>query len=169
MAAPHEPDDSESAEPADAPRVPDNADEADEADGTGGAGGADEADDSDHQARPTLVVRIRVWDVVCTCALLTMLVLLATVTTWPSRLFGFARDACPDGSCGLVPFGVDQYIFPVMWGGIGAAVAAAALGPIVSLLRGWYMFFWPIMAALILMLSSLAGYALTTFSEHYWH
>ena len=129
----------------------------------------EDTDDSDDRDPPTLRLRIAVWDVVCTCALLTLLVVVATTTSLPSRLFGFAADACPDGSCGPVPFGLDQYIYPVMWGGIGAAIAAAAIGPFVSLLRGWYMFFWPIMAAAILMVSSLAGYALTTFSERYWH
>ena len=133
------------------------------------AAGAQRPDETDGREPPTLWLRIAVWDVACTCALLTLLVVVATTTSLPSRLFGFAADACTDGSCGPVPFGVDQYIFPVMWGGIGAAIAAAAIGPIVSLLRGWYMFFWPIMSAAVLMLSSLAGYGLTTFSERYWH
>jgi hypothetical protein len=163
MASPHQPDDTE---PGDHSRVLEDLEDAPVAHDI-----EDTEDVADTEGRDphTIWIRIRVWDVVSTCGLLTMLVLLATVTTWPARLFGFATDACPDGSCGLVPFGVDQYIFPVMWGGIGAAVAAAAIGPIVSLLRGWYMFFWPIMAAGILMLSSLAGYALTTFSQQYWH
>jgi hypothetical protein len=168
MASPHQPDDTE---PGDPSRALDDAEDIDKPDAPKPEDpqdpeGPDETDDAEP---PTLYLRIAVWDVVCTCALLTMLVVLATMTSWPSRLFGFATDACPDGSCGLVPFGVDQYIFPVMWGGIGAAVAAAALGPIVSLLRGWRMYFWPILAAAILMLSSLAGYALTTFSQQYWH
>jgi hypothetical protein len=154
MASPHQPDDTEPGDPTHTPPAPDDA---------------DNIDDIDDGEPPTLWLRIIPWDVICTCALLTVLVVMATLTSWPSRLFGFAADACPDGSCGLVPLGVDQYIFPVMWGGIGAAIAAAALGPIVSLLRGWYMFFWPILAAGILMLSSLAGYALTTFSQQYWH
>jgi len=128
----------------------------------------DERDPHDRDPR-TFYLRIDVWDVVCTCALITVLVVVSTTTTWPSRLFGFAADACTDGSCGLVPFGADQYIFPVMWGGIGAAVTAAALGPIVSLVRGWHMYFWPIISAGILMISSVAGYALTTVSERYWH
>jgi len=129
----------------------------------------DDTDDAADWEPAAIRLRIAVWDVVCTCGLLALLVVVATTTSLPSRLFGFAADACPDGSCGPVPYGLDQYIYPVMWGGIGAAIAAAAIGPIVSLLRGWYMFFWPIMAAAILMLSSLAGYALTTFSERYWH
>jgi hypothetical protein len=168
MASLHHPNDTE---PGDSPRAVDDADHIDdpEPDDAGETNDTDATDAVDDREPPTLWIRIAVWDVVCTCALLTMLVLMATLTSWPARLFGFATDACPDGSCGLVPFGLDQYIFPVMWGGIGAAIAAAALGPIVSLLRGWHMFFWPILAAAILMLSSLAGYALTTFSQQYWH
>jgi hypothetical protein len=128
----------------------------------------DERDPDEWEPR-TFYLRLDAWDVVCTCALITVLVVVTTTTSWPARLFGFAADACTDGTCGLVPFGADQYIYPVMWGGIGAAVTAAALGPIVSLVRGWHMYFWPIISAGILMLSSLAGYALTTFSERYWH
>jgi hypothetical protein len=150
MASP-QPDDTQPGDHADTAPVPDNA------------------DDIDGREPRTITLRIDAWDVVCTCGLLTTLFVMTALTSWPARLFGFAKDACPDGSCGLVPFGADQYIFPVMWGGIGAAVAAAVIGPFVSLVKGWHMYFWPIIAAFILMLSSVAGYALTTFSERYWH
>ena len=75
---------------------------------------------------------------------------------------------CEGDTCGPVPFGVDYYIHPVVWGGIGAAIAAAVIGPFVSLLKGWYMSFWPVLALAILMVSSVAGFMLTTFSERYW-
>ena len=87
----------------------------------------------------------------------------------PSLLFGFFADVCTEDTCGQVPYGVDYFIFPVVWGGIGAACAAAIIGPFVSLVKGWYMFFWPLLAVAVLMLSSLAGFAMTDFSEHYWH
>jgi hypothetical protein len=119
----------------------------------------------------TRVIRLRVavWDLICTVALLTLLVVLATATSWPSKLFGFLADVCTDETCGLVPYGIDMYIYPVVWGGIGAAVAAAAIGPIVSLLKGWYMSFWPVLALTILMASSVAGSMITIFSQRYWH
>ena len=65
--------------------------------------------------------------------------------------------------------GLDMYIYPVVWGGIGAAVAAAGIGPFVSLLKGWYMSFWPVLSLAIIMVSSVAG----DFADHvqrnrYW-
>ena len=108
------------------------------------------------------------WDVICTVVLLALLLGLATATTWPTRLFGFVADVCAGETCGPVPYGVDMYIYPVVWGGIGAAIAAAGIGPFVSLLKGWYMSFWPVLALAVLMASSVAGSMLTTFSERYW-
>ena len=54
-------------------------------------------------------------------------------------------------------------------GGIGAAVAAALLGPLVSLLKGWYLSFWPLLAIALVLFASGAGGALTDFSSKYWH
>jgi hypothetical protein len=117
------------------------------------------------------VIRLRVaaWDLIATITLLILLVVLATATSWPAKLFGFLGDVCTEETCGLVPYGIDLYIYPVVWGGIGAAVAAAAIGPFVSLLKGWYMSFWPVLALAILLGSSVIGSVITIFSRHYWH
>jgi hypothetical protein len=124
---------------------------------------------SDGDQPPILRLRLTVWDVVCTVAILTVVFVIATTTSWPSLLFGFLNDVCTGDTCAPVPYGVDYFIYPVMWGGIGAAFAAAILGPFVSLIKGWYMFFWPLLAIALIFLSSLAGYAMTAFCEHYWH
>ncbi len=124
--------------------------------------------DYDDEAPRIIRVRLAPWDVTCTVALLAALVVLATATTWPTRLFGFLEHVCADETCGTVPFGIDYYIRPVVWGGIGAAIAAAVVGPLVSILKGWYMSFWPVLALTIIMVSSVAGAMLTTFSERYW-
>ena len=108
------------------------------------------------------------WDLICTIVLIALLLYLATATAWPTRLFGFLKDVCVGETCGPVPFGVDMYIYPVAWGGIGAALAAAGIGPFVSLLKGWYMSFWPVLSLAILMFSAVAGGILTTFSARYW-
>ncbi len=125
---------------------------------------------ADYEAEAPRILRLRLaaWDVICTAALLVLLIVLATATTWPARLFGFLANVCEGESCGLVPYGVDMYIYPVVWGGIGAAVAAAVVGPLVSLLKGWYMSFWPVLALALIMVSSVAGSILTTFSARYW-
>jgi hypothetical protein len=114
-------------------------------------------------------VRVAPWDLVATITLTAMLVVLATATSWPSKLYGFLGDVCMDETCGPVPLGVDLYIYPVVWGGIGAAVAAAGIGPFISLLKGWYMSFWPVLSLAVLMVSSVAGSILTIFSTRYWH
>lgn|GEM_PF-1816949 len=147
--------------------------------GPGAASGSDWSREAhrpsvDHEWRDSeeaprvLRVRLAAWDIVCTVALLVLLAVLATATTWPSRLFGFLANVCEDETCGPVPFGLDFYIHPVVWGGVGAALAAAVIGPVVSMLKGWYMSFWPVLALTLVMVSSAAGSMLTLFSERYW-
>jgi hypothetical protein len=118
---------------------------------------------------PVLRLRLVPWDVACALALLAALVVAATATDWGSRLFGFLHDVCTGDDCPPVPYGADFYIYPVVWGGIGAAIAAAVVGPVVSLLKGWYLAFWPLLAIAIVALSSVVGSMLTDFSEPYWH
>ncbi|ORJ58166.1 hypothetical protein [Mycobacterium simiae] len=127
--------------------------------------------DNDTDGAKTRVVRVRVapWDLIATVTLVVLLVVLATATTWPTRLYGFLSEVCSDDTCGMVPFQIDVYIYPVVWGGIGAAIAAAGIGPFVSLLKGWYMSFWPVLSLAIIMVSSAIGDSLTVFSSRYWH
>ena len=118
---------------------------------------------------PVLRLRLVPWDVTCAIALLAALLIAATATDWGSRLFGFVKDVCTGDDCPPVPYGVDFYIFPLVWGGIGAAIAAAVVGPVVSLLKGWYLYFWPLLAIAIILVSSVAGSALTGYCSQYWH
>lgn len=112
------------------------------------------------------VIRLRLvpWDVITMVVLLVLLIAALTLTNWPTRLFGFTDNVCQGDDCPMVPFGVNFYIFPVVWGGIGAAGTAAVLGPFVSLVKGWFMSFWPIVAVGVLSLASVLGRALTDFS-----
>ena len=125
----------------------------------------------DHAHSPPPVLRLRLvpWDVFCSVTLLATLVVVAIATDWYSGFFGFLTDVCTGDECPPVPFGVDFYIYPVVWGGIGAAIAAALLGPVVSLLKGWYLSFWPLLAIAIVVFSSVAGSMLTAYSGRYWH
>lgn len=124
-----------------------------------------------HERNERQIIRLRLvpWDVVTTLVLLATIVVLLTMTSWPTQLFSFADSVCQGDECPPVPFGVNYYILPLMWGGIGAAGVTALLGPFVSLLRGWYMCFWPIVSVTVLSLASVIGRALTMFSENYWH
>ena len=130
----------------------------------------DDPSPSQPDAPPPRLLRLRLvpWDVASLLALLVLLAALAFGTNWYSRLFGFLKDVCV-GDCPPAPFGVDYYIFPIVWGGIGAAVAAVLLGPVVSLLKGWYLSFWPPLAIALVLFASAAGTALTDFSSTYWH
>jgi hypothetical protein len=125
----------------------------------------------DHAHSPPPVLRLRLvpWDVFFAVTLLATLVVVAIATDWYSGLFGFLTDVCTGDECPPVPFGVDFYIYPLVWGGIGAAFAAALLGPVVSLLKGWYLSFWPLLAIAIVVFSSVAGSTLTAYSVPYWH
>ncbi len=118
---------------------------------------------------PVLRLRLVPWDVTSAIVLLVGLLVAATATDWGSRLFGFLKDVCTGDDCPPVPYGVDFYIYPLVWGGIGAAIAAAVVGPVVSLLKGWYLSFWPLLAVALVVVSSVAGSALTAFCSQYWH
>jgi hypothetical protein len=154
MASPRQPNDPYTDDPANPPAVPYDT---------------YQPENSGHEAPKVIRLRVAAWDVICTVVLVTLLAVLATATSWPSRLYGFLADVCTDETCGSVPYGIDMYIYPVVWGGIGAAVAAAGIGPFVSLLKGWYMSFWPVLALAILVVSSVAGSMITIFSQRYWH
>jgi hypothetical protein len=131
----------------------------------------DDPSTGNHAPSPPPVLRLRLvpWDVACAIALLVTLVVAATATDWGSRLFGFLKDVCTGDDCPPVPYGVDFYIYPLVWGGIGAAIAAAVVGPVVSLLKGWYLSFWPLLAIALVVLSAVAGSVLTTYCSQYWH
>jgi hypothetical protein len=161
MASPHQPHDPSPAHHTDSPPVPADSDD---------FRPVPYVSDLPPQEKPQVIrVRVAPWDLVATITLTAMLVVLATATSWPSKLYGFLGDVCMDETCGPVPLGVDLYIYPVVWGGIGAAVAAAGIGPFISLLKGWYMSFWPVLSLAVLMVSSVAGSILTIFSTRYWH
>ncbi|MGA8329806.1 MAG: hypothetical protein WB777_10995 [Mycobacterium sp.] len=118
---------------------------------------------------PVLRLRLIPWDVCALLALSALLVFIVFATDWYSTLFGFLKDVCTGDDCPPVPLGVDFYIYPVVWGGIGAAIAAALIGPLVSLLKGWYLAFWPLLAIAIVLVCSAAGSLLTGYSGTYWH
>ena len=156
MASPHQTDGPSAADRTDSPTLPGEAE--------------DFPEESDSEPQTTRVLRLRIaaWDVVCTLAILGALLLLATMTKWPSTLFGFMSQVCEGDECGAVPFGIDYYIRPLVWGGIGAAITAATLGPFVSMVKGWYMSFWPALAMALIVISAVVGSVLTAICRPYW-
>lgn len=134
-------------------------------------GAAAERDEPVAEEYAPRIIRLRLvpWDVALTIALLLVLLYLVTMTSWTERLWAFTDNLCTGDECAPVPFGVNYYIYPFMWGGIGAAFTAALIGPFVSLLKGWLMSFWPVVSVGVLTLASAFGAAATGFSERYWH
>jgi hypothetical protein len=163
MASPHQTDDPSAGDRTHSPTVHGEAEDFPEE-------SADSPADSDSDPQPPKVLRLRIaaWDVVATLAILGALLLLATMTKWPSILFGFMEQVCEGDECGAVPFGIDYYIRPLVWGGIGAAITAATLGPFVSMLKGWYMSFWPALALALIVISAVVGSVLTMICRPYW-
>ena len=123
-----------------------------------------------HDESGPRIIRLRLvpWDVVTMLVLLALLIAALTMTSWPTRLFAFTENVCQGDDCAPVPFGVNYYINPLVWGGMGAAATAALLGPFVSLVKGWYMSFWPVVSVAVLSLASVLGRALTDFSSTFW-
>ncbi|MGO9510225.1 MAG: hypothetical protein ACLPXZ_23850 [Mycobacterium sp.] len=138
--------------------------------GSGPVTKAASALDGSH-TQPPRVLRLRLvpWDVVFTLVVLAVLAFFVTMTSWPTRLFAYTDNLCVTEDCPPVPFGLNYYIYPLTWGGIGAAITAAVIGPFVSMLRGWYMSFWPFVSIAVVTVTSVGGYALVGFSERYWH
>ena len=159
MASPHQTDDPS----AGSPTVPGEAEDFPEESAVSPA-----SPDSDPGTPRVLRLRIAAWDVICTLAILGALLLLATMTKWPSTLFGFMSQVCEGDECGAVPFGIDYYIRPLVWGGIGAAITAATIGPFVSMLKGWYMSFWPALSMALIVISAVFGSVLTMICRPYW-
>src|SRR5260370_23046087 len=65
------------------------------------------SNDPEHPKHQVILLRVAPWDVVATVLLLILLVVLATATSWPSKLYGFLGDVCADDTCGWVPLGID--------------------------------------------------------------
>jgi hypothetical protein len=161
MASPHQTDDPSAAGRTHSTTAPEEAEDYPEDSAVSPA-------DSYPEAPRVLRLRVAAWDVICTLALMGSLLLLATVTNWPTRLFGFMAQVCEGDECGAVPFGIDFYIRPLVWGGIGAAITAAVLGPFVSMLKGWYMSFWPALSLALIVVSAVVGSVLTIICRPYW-
>lgn len=127
----------------------------------------DQSQDADQEVEGPRIIRLRLvpWDVITMFVLLALLIAAVTLTSWPTRLFSFTDNVCQGDDCPMVPFGLNFYIYPLMWGGIGAAGTAALVGPFVSLVKGWLMSFWPIVAVAVLSLASVVCRALTDFSN----
>ncbi len=120
-----------------------------------------------YQQQPVRRSAVATWDVICTAVAWSVLVMAALAAGWVSLFFAFATDSC-SGDCPPVPYGIDNWIYPVTWGGIAVALLMGTLGPLISISRRWYMVIWPLVALVIVIVSIVAGFAMTAFSARYW-
>jgi hypothetical protein len=111
--------------------------------------------------------RVSAADVIATVTLWATAGIAAAISLYLSLFFGFAADGC-SGSCPPVPLNLDEWIYPVTWGGIVVAFAVGFVGTCIALWRGWYMWVWPTAALAIVVLAFVAGAAMTEFSQSYW-
>lgn len=104
--------------------------------------------------------RTRAWDVVLGWTLFTLAVLLGGFTAYLTFFFVMMADSCGSRTC------KDGYIESGMllsWGATIFALAAAAAMMVVSTVKGWLMFYWPLLAAGIIIAGFVGGAVL---AEH---
>lgn len=83
-------------------------------------------------------------------------------TDWATRLYRFRHNGLSGRylRTGAIR---NRYVDPAS----GVGRYWCGIGSFVPLLKGWYMFFWPIRSFAILLVSAVAGSLMTNSSERY--
>ncbi|MFI6042159.1 hypothetical protein ACIA8C_11025 [Nocardia sp. NPDC051321] len=101
----------------------------------------------------------RTWDLVLAIVLYSGAALLGLVAAYATCFFAFAADSCGANNCN------DSYLgaaFIVSWGGTALALVGALIMIIVAAMKRWYMWYWPVLAAIMIVGSFAAGVALAS-------
>ncbi|MEV6556735.1 hypothetical protein AB0M22_13525 [Nocardia sp. NPDC051756] len=101
----------------------------------------------------------RTWDLVLTIVLYSGAAVLGMLAAYATVFFAFAADACGTNNCN------DSYLgaaFIVSWGGTAIALVGSLIMIIVAGLKRWYMWYWPVLAALLIVGSFAGGVALAS-------
>ncbi|MFI7001206.1 hypothetical protein [Nocardia sp. NPDC050175] len=109
--------------------------------------------------QPTPQPQQRTWDLVLTIVLYSCAALLGLLAAYATLFFAFATDACGTNNCN------DSYLgaaFIVSWGGTALALVGSLVMIIVAGLKRWYMWYWPVLAALLIVASFASGVALAS-------
>ncbi|KAA8890388.1 hypothetical protein F3087_03575 [Nocardia colli] len=109
--------------------------------------------------RPTPQPPQRTWDLVLTIVLYSCAALLGMLAAYATIFFAFAADACGPKNCN------DSYLgaaFIVSWGGTAVALVGSLVMIVIAGLKRWYMWYWPVLAALLIVASFAGGVALAS-------
>lgn len=101
----------------------------------------------------------RTWDLVLAIVLYSGAALLGLVAAYATCFFAFAADSCGANNCN------DSYLgaaFIVSWGGTAVALVGSLVMIIVAAMKRWYMWYWPILAGILIVASFAGGVALAS-------
>lgn len=99
----------------------------------------------------------RTWDVILGWTLFGFACLIGLCAAYATIFFAFAADSCNDQTCNSDYIGL---AFVVSWGGTAVALVGALVMLIVSTVKGWLMWYWPVIATAIVVGGFFAGFAL---------
>lgn len=109
--------------------------------------------------QPTPQPPQRTWDLVLTIVLYSCAAVLGMLAAYATIFFAFAADSCGPNNCN------DSYLgaaFIVSWGGTALALVGSLVMIVVAGLKRWYMWYWPVLAALLIVGSFAGGVALAS-------
>ncbi|MFF3221593.1 hypothetical protein ACFYV7_02255 [Nocardia suismassiliense] len=110
-------------------------------------------------AQPHTRPQTRAWDLALALTLYAGAAALGLVAAYFTVFFAFVTDSCGPNNCR------DGYLgaaFLVSWGGTALALLGALIMIIVAAVKRWYMWYWPVLAALMIVASFLGGVALAS-------
>ncbi|MBF6296189.1 hypothetical protein IU459_01365 [Nocardia amamiensis] len=100
---------------------------------------------------------VRTWDLVLAIVLYCAAAILGLTAAYFTLFFAFATDPCTPTTCRTEYL---AWAFAVSWGGTGLALAGTFATLIVAVIKRWYLWFWPVLAMLLIIGSFCGGAAL---------
>ncbi|WP_174190170.1 hypothetical protein [Nocardia barduliensis] len=107
--------------------------------------------------RPDLRQPVRTWDVVLAVVLYCVAAVLALAAAYFTVFFAFASDPCGPDNCRTDYLG---WAFVVSWGGTAFAIVGVTGMLILAAVKRWYMWYWPVLAIVLIVASFCGGLAL---------
>ncbi|MGY1945831.1 hypothetical protein [Nocardia asiatica] len=107
--------------------------------------------------RPDPRPPVRTWDVVLAVVLFCVAAVLGLAAAYFTVFFAFATDPCGPDDCRTGYLG---WAFAVSWGGTALAIVGATGMLILAAVKRWYMWYWPVLAIVLIVASFGGGLAL---------